>query len=219
MQINIFADILKANTESARENRRLLAGKGLTALNLISSPGAGKTTLLEETIKRVGADISIGVIEGDVQTARDAERIGKLGVSVIQLNTQGACHLDAAMIAEALKELPLEKIQLLFIENVGNLICPAAFELGEDGKIVILSVPEGSDKVAKYPAIFEKAEVCILNKIDLLEYTDFNREKFYQDMNKINPEITVFEMSASTGEGMESWICWLKRKTQDSPKA
>ena len=219
MQINIFADILKANTESARENRRLLAGKGLTALNLISSPGAGKTTLLEETIKRAGADISIGVIEGDVQTARDAERIGKLGVPVIQLNTQGACHLDAAMVAEALKELPLEKIQLLFIENVGNLICPAAFELGEDGKIVILSVPEGSDKVAKYPLIFEKAEVCILNKINLLEHTDFNREKFYQDMNKINPKITVFEMSASTGEGMESWICWLKRKTQDSPKA
>ena len=123
------------------------------------------------------------------------------------------------MITEALKALPLDNIRLLFIENVGNLVCPASFELGEDGKVVILSVPEGSDKVAKYPAIFEKAEVCILNKIDLLEHTDFNREKFYQDMNKINPKITVFEMSASTGEGMESWICWLKRKTQDSPKA
>jgi hydrogenase nickel incorporation protein HypB len=218
MKVEVFMDILKANDELARENRQLFAEKGLTVLNIISSPGAGKTTLLEETIKRVGTDISIGVIEGDVQTARDAERIGKLGVPVTQLNTQGACHLDSAMITEALKALPLDNIRLLFIENVGNLVCPASFELGEDGKVVILSVPEGSDKVAKYPAIFEKAEVCILNKIDLLEHTDFNREKFSQDMNKINPKITVFEMSASTGEGMEQWIHWLERKTKKSPK-
>lgn len=218
MQVKVLTDILKANTDLAWENRQLFERKGLTVLNLISSPGAGKTTLLEETIMRIGNDISIGVIEGDIQTARDGERIGKLGIPVIQLNTQGACHLDAAMIAQALKELPLDKIRLLFIENVGNLVCPASFDLGEDGKVVILSVPEGSDKVAKYPAIFEKAEVCILNKIDLLDYTDFDLAKFYQDMSKINPKSTVFKISASTGEGMEQWIHWLERKKKESLK-
>lgn len=218
MQVKVLTDILQANTDLARENRQLFERKGLTVLNLISSPGAGKTTLLEETIKRMGNDTSIGVIEGDIQTARDGERIDKLGIPVIQLNTQGACHLDAAMITQALKELPLDKIRLLFIENVGNLVCPASFDLGEDGKVVILSVPEGSDKVAKYPAIFEKAEVCILNKIDLLDYTDFDLAKFYQDMSKINPKSTVFEMSAITGEGMEQWIHWLERKKKESPK-
>jgi len=212
MQVKILTDIAKVNADLAGENRLFFKNRGLTVLNFISSPGAGKTTLLEETIKRVNKDIPVGVIEGDIQTARDGERIGALGVPVVQLNTRGACHLDAVMITRAVEELPLEDIRLLFIENVGNLVCPASFDLGEDGKVVILSVPEGSDKVAKYPAAFERANVCILNKIDLLHYTDFDREKFYRDIDMINPEITVFEMSACSGEGMEPWIHWLKKK-------
>lgn len=211
MQVKLLTNILKANKDLADTNRTLFHKAGIKVINLISSPGAGKTTLLENTIENLSSCLSLGVIEGDLQTTKDGERIAQLGVPVVQINTQGGCHLDANMVNQALTELPLEDIQLLFIENVGNLVCPASFALGEDAKVVITSVPEGSDKPAKYPIIFEKAQVCLLNKIDLLPYTNFNRREFYEDLQKINPSLTVFEVSVLTGEGMGAWYSWLKK--------
>lgn len=211
MQVKLLTNILKANKDLADTNRTIFHKAGIKVINLISSPGAGKTTLLENTIENLSSCLSLGVIEGDLQTTKDGERIAQLGVPVVQINTQGGCHLDANMVNQALTELPLEDIQLLFIENVGNLVCPASFALGEDAKVVITSVPEGSDKPAKYPIIFEKAQVCLLNKIDLLPYTNFNRREFYEDLQKINPSLTVFEVSVLTGEGMGAWYSWVKK--------
>lgn len=211
MQVKLLTNILKANKDLADTNRTIFHKAGIKVINLISSPGAGKTTLLENTIENLSSCLSLGVIEGDLQTTKDGERIAQLGVPVVQINTQGGCHLDANMVNQALTELPLEDIQLLFIENVGNLVCPASFALGENVKVVITSVPEGSDKPAKYPIIFEKAQICLLNKIDLLPYTNFNRREFYEDLQKINPSLTVFEVSVLTGEGMGAWYSWLKK--------
>ncbi len=211
MQVKLLTNILKANKDLADTNRTIFHKAGIKVINLISSPGAGKTTLLENTIENLSSCLSLGVIEGDLQTTKDGERIAQLGVPVVQINTQGGCHLDANMVNQALTELPLEDIQLLFIENVGNLVCPASFALGEDAKVVITSVPEGSDKPAKYPIIFEKAQICLLNKIDLLPYTNFNRREFYEDLQKINPSLTVFEVSVLTGEGMGAWYSWVKK--------
>lgn len=216
MKVFVVKDLLAANEEVARENRRLLDRFGLTVVNLIGGPGAGKTTLLEKTISLLGGHLRFGVIEGDIYTTRDAERLEKLGVEVVQINTAGACHLDAAMVGRVLRELPLAELDVLVVENVGNLVCPAEFDLGEDLKVAVLSVTEGSDKPAKYPLVFHQAKACVLTKLDLLPYTDFDLEGVKEEIARINPAIEVFPLSARTGEGMGAWCQWLSRQARMS---
>ncbi|MDN5293899.1 MAG: hydrogenase nickel incorporation protein HypB [Eubacteriales bacterium] len=216
MQIKVVANVLKANRDVASENRALLKELGIKVVNLISSPGAGKTTLLERTIADLKEELPLAVIEGDLMTTRDGERIGRHGVPVVQINTGGGCHLDAAMVKKALEELPLKEIKLLIIENVGNLVCPSSFDLGEDEKVVIISVPEGDDKPAKYPVTFRRTRLCLLNKIDLLPYSNFNVDNFYRDVRALNPEMKVLQVSALTGEGMEAWYNYLRGLVQSN---
>ena len=210
MRIKVVSNILKANESIAEENRRIFKENGLFVINLISSPGAGKTSLLEKTIKACNGKISIGVIEGDIATARDAERIEKTGARVIQINTNGACHLDSNMVRTALRDFSLSGLGLLFIENVGNLVCPANFNLGEDIKAVVLSITEGEDKPKKYPGIFMEAKVFIINKTDLLPYTDCSIDKIKKESLEINPDLNIFEVSCRTGDGLDRWCDWLK---------
>ncbi|MEW6574078.1 MAG: hydrogenase nickel incorporation protein HypB [Bacillota bacterium] len=202
--------LLKANEQVAQETRKRLEAAGTFAVNLVSSPGAGKTTLLEQTLARLRDKYKIGVIEGDIYTTRDAERIAGQEVEVVQINTAGVCHLDAPMIARALEELEESRYDLIFIENVGNLVCPAEFDLGEDLKVALLSVTEGGDKPAKYPLIFREARAVVINKSDLLPYTDFDLEAAHNELKAINPEIKVLVVSAKTGEGIEEWCTWLE---------
>lgn len=209
-QIKVETNILQANDDVASLLRQQFQEKGIAVINLISSPGAGKTTLLEQCIPKLVKKYRVGVIEGDILTTRDADRIAKLNVPVVQIETKGACHLDANMIMKAVKQLDLDNLDLIIIENVGNLVCPATFELAEDAKVVVLSIAEGSDKPAKYPTIFTRAKACILNKMDLLPYSNFSLEDFYQDINRINPKIKVFEVSALKDTGLESWLQWLE---------
>ncbi|ANT65539.1 hydrogenase nickel incorporation protein HypB [Prosthecochloris sp. CIB 2401] len=205
-------DVLLQNNLLAERNRGWFEGRGVLALNLLSSPGSGKTTLLEKTIPWLGDDCPAAVIEGDQQTMRDAERIDALGVPVIQVNTGTGCHLDAAMVGRAAKEMELPCGAVLFIENVGNLVCPALFDLGEAMKIVIISVTEGDDKPLKYPTMFQEADICILNKTDLLPYVAFDVERCKENAMKVNHRLGWFEVSAATGEGMEAWIAWLHQQ-------
>ncbi len=208
--------ILNENEKYAFENILFLTEHKKFCLNMISSPGSGKTTILTRTINELKNDIKIGVIEGDIQTDLDAQRIKETEAPVVQINTEGACHLSAAQISDALKKLPVEDLDLIIIENVGNLVCPSAFELGENGKIVVLSVAEGDDKPAKYPTIFAKSKVLLINKIDLLAggLVDFDIEKAKSDARKLNKAIEIFLISAKTGEGMTDWYDWLKNKTK-----
>jgi len=209
-QVKVETNILKANDDVARQLKEQFRAKGITVINLISSPGAGKTTLLEHSIPVLLQKYRVGVIEGDVLTTRDADRIAKLNVPVVQIETKGACHLDANMVLKAVQQLDLDNLDLIIIENVGNLVCPATFELAEDAKVVVLSIAEGSDKPAKYPTIFTRAKACILNKMDLLPYSNFSLEDFYNDIRKINPKIKVFEVSVLQDKGLESWLEWLE---------
>ena len=211
-KVSVGKKILVANEEYARKNAQLLAEKKKLCLNMISSPGSGKTTILVRTIKDLENKVKIGVIEGDIQTNIDAERIKKSKAPVVQINTDGACHLSAAQVSSALESLPVSDLDLIFIENVGNLVCPSAFELGESGKIVVLSVAEGDDKPVKYPAIFAKSKVLLINKIDLLNAgtaIDFDIERVKSDVRKLNNTIEIFPISAKTGEGIASWYDWL----------
>ena len=212
-KVDVGRKILSANEEYALKNARFLAEKKKLCLNMISSPGSGKTTLLCKTIEMLRGQLRIGVIEGDIQTDIDAERIRATEAPAIQINTEGACHLSAPQISRALKQLPVEDLDLILIENVGNLVCPSAFELGEAGKIVVLSVAEGDDKPVKYPAIFAKSKVLLINKIDLLAggHVDFNLEKVKADARKLNKDIKIFPISAKTGEGMDDWYKWLQK--------
>lgn len=208
--VQIEQDILSKNNRFAAENRRFFNAHGLLVLNLVSSPGSGKTTLLTETITRLQGQCDIAVIEGDQQTARDADRIRATGVQALQINTGKGCHLDAHGVGHAVESLTLKDHSLLFIENVGNLVCPSAFDLGEAHKVVILSVTEGEDKPLKYPDMFHAADLMILNKIDLLPYLDFDPEQCIRYAKQINPRIKILSLSAKTGEGMEQWLRWLK---------
>ena len=209
MKIPVVRNILEANERIAKEHRVLFQSNNLLVLNLMSSPGAGKTTLLENTIEHLRGQIRVGVIEGDIQTSADAERILRSGGVAVQINTDGACHLDANMIGAALPGINIKAIDLLFIENVGNLVCPAEFDLGEDYKVMILSVPEGDDKPQKYPLMFHEASVLLINKIDLLPYVNFDVSKARELVSKINPDIKIFEISCQTKEGLESWFEWI----------
>jgi len=209
MEIKVLKDILGANEQIAERNRQLLDSKGVLAVNLMSSPGAGKTSLILATIKRLKGKIKIGVIEGDISSSLDAEMVGKEGVPVVQINTGGECHLDANMVANALSNMPLQDIELLFIENVGNLICPASFALGEHKKVLISSLPEGDDKPFKYPLMFDIADVVIINKIDLLPYLKFDTGAFSRAIKGINKKVKIFPISCATGQGSQEWTSWL----------
>ena len=209
MEIKILKDILGANEQLAKKNRQLLDSNGVFAVNLMSSPGAGKTSLILETIKRLKGKTRVGVIEGDVSSSLDAEAVGKEGVPVLQINTGGECHLDANMIQSALNNLPLRDIELLFIENVGNLICTAEFALGTHKKVLVSSTPEGHDKPYKYPLMFHEVDAVLINKIDLLPYLNFDAEAFSQAVKGINEKVEIFQASCVTGQGIQEWVSWL----------
>ena len=207
--IEVEKEILGHNQLLAERNRGFFEAKKITAINLVSSPGSGKTTLLETTLDDLKDKIKFGVIEGDQQTMNDADRIDALNIPVVQINTGKGCHLDSEMVYSAFYKLDLEDNSVLMIENVGNLVCPALFDLGEKFRAVIISTTEGDDKPSKYPDIFEHSQVCIINKIDLLPYVNFNVEKAREFASRINPNLIFFEVSATTGEGMEKWYDWL----------
>ncbi len=212
--VQIETDILSKNNEYAALNRRWFTQHHVLTLNLLSSPGSGKTTLLTRTIDDLKNELKLSVIEGDQQTANDAERIRETGVKALQINTGKGCHLDAHMIGHALQSLKPEDNTVLFIENVGNLVCPAAFDLGEAYKVAILSVTEGEDKPLKYPDMFHVADMLLLNKIDLLPYVNFDVQKCIDYARRINPGIKILQLSATTGDGMEQWYHWLKTTRQ-----
>lgn len=211
-QVVVEQDVLLQNNLLAERNRGFFEAKNVLAINFLSSPGSGKTSLLEKTIPLVKTDHPVSVIEGDQQTTRDAERIQVLDIPVLQVNTGTGCHLDALMVNRAVKEMDLADSSLLCIENVGNLVCPALFDLGEAMKVVVISVTEGDDKPLKYPTMFVEADVCILNKTDLLPYVPFDAAACRQNALKVNHKLEWFELSAATGEGFDIWIQWLKSK-------
>jgi hydrogenase nickel incorporation protein HypB len=215
MKISVVRDILEANDRIAQQNRDLFNENRLLVINLMSSPGAGKTSLLERSISALKEDLSIGVIEGDIQSSQDAERIAQTGVPVVQINTGGACHLDGNMIRDTFGEFSFKELDLLVVENVGNLVCPAEFKVGEDFKAMILSVTEGDDKPAKYPLMFHESSVLLINKTDLLPYVDCSVDKIKEDALKINPDLAIFEISCKTGEGLEDWYDWIREKARD----
>ena len=209
MIIKTVKNILDANDRIARDNRSLFDANGVFVINLMSSPGAGKTTLVERTIEALRARYRIAVIEGDIQDTCDAERIARLDIPVTQINTGGACHIDGNMVREALPNFDLSGIDLLITENVGNLVCPAEFNVGENCKVMILSTPEGADKPMKYPLMFHESSALIINKMDLLDYVDFDLDKARRDALAINPKLAIFTVSCKTGEGLAPWIQWL----------
>lgn len=213
-EIKVVANILHTNDEITSQNKRLLNEKGIYVINMMSSPGSGKTSLLERVISKLKDNVRIAVIEGDLYTTKDAERIEAQGVPVVQINTGGACHLDGKMIKGALDSLNLDNVDLLVIENVGNLVCPAAFELGEDIKITVLSTTEGNDKPLKYPRMFENSGAIILNKMDLLELTNFDKVEFYQDINSLNALATIFETSCVKDQdpGLDELCTWISQQ-------
>jgi hydrogenase nickel incorporation protein HypB len=214
-EIKVVTNMLRSNEELTAQNRKLLDDRGIFVVNLMSSPGSGKTSILEKVIFRMKNDLQIAVIEGDLYTSKDAERIGVHGVPVVQINTEGACHLDGSMIKTALDALDLDRVRLLIIENVGNLVCPAEFEIGEDVKITVLSTVEGNDKPLKYPLMFEKSSAVILNKIDLIEFTNFSKEEFYKDIRSLNAKADVFETSCFKDQGIDELCEWLRNKVEN----
>jgi len=211
-KLSVEIDILAKNNRLAAGNRRFLREKGVFALNLVSSPGSGKTTILERTLRDLSGSLRCAVIEGDQQTDNDARRIAATGVPAKQINTGAGCHLDAHMVGHAMEELPMDGLDILFIENVGNLVCPASFDLGEAHKVVVLSVTEGEDKPLKYPQMFHAADVMLLNKVDLLPYLDFDVDKCLEMARRVSPHIRIFQLSARSGAGMAEWYEWLGRK-------
>ena len=215
MKINVVTNILDANNRIANDNRAFFDEKKVFVLNLMSSPGAGKTTLVEKTIIALREHYRIGVIEGDIQDSYDAERIAKLDIPVVQINTGGACHLDGNMIKETFSAFDFDNLDLLITENVGNLVCPAEFKIGENAKIMILSTPEGADKPAKYPLMFAESSVLLINKIDLAPYVDFDLAKARHDAHAINPGLQIFEVSCKEENGLDKWFTWLTQAIED----
>jgi len=214
MQIKVMTNILDRNDQIAGEIHERLSAANIFVVNLLGSPGCGKTSLLEKTIASLKDELSMAVIEGDLFTAKDAQRIEQHGIPVVQINTSGGCHLDANMVNSALEALDLEKLDLIVIENVGNLVCPGEFKIGEDVKVTILSTTEGEDKPLKYPTIFKQASAVILNKVDLLPYTNFDMPAAIHDITSINPQAVIIEISCQTNAGLELWCDWLKKQVQ-----
>ncbi len=211
-EIIVEQDILAKNNLKAERNRGYFEAKNIFAINLVSSPGSGKTSLLEKTIKELGKQLKIFVVEGDQQTMNDANRIQAAGAPVVQINTGNGCHLDSDMVNKAVKELNVADNSVLMIENVGNLVCPSLFDLGEAARVVIISTTEGDDKPLKYPTMFQSSQICIINKTDLLPYVDFDMEKAKQFALQVNHHLEFFELSVKTGEGMDKWYEWLKKQ-------
>ena len=214
MKIPVVKKVLEANDRIAEENRRFFEEMKVFAINLVSGPGAGKTSLLERTIEGLKDEYRFGVIEGDIQSTLDAERIAALEVPVVQINTGGACHLDGNMIRQAIEKLDLGSLDILIVENVGNLVCPIEFDIGEYCKVMLLSVPEGDDKPLKYPLIFHESRLLLINKMDLIPYVDFNVEKMQKESLRINPHLEIIEICCKTGDGLPSWFDWLKDKVE-----
>ncbi len=212
MKITIKQNVLQANDAKAAELKKLLDSKNILMVNLISSPGSGKTTLLEHTISHFKDKYRMAVVEGDVETDRDAQRLTKLGIPVALINTCGACHLESVSIEKAFSVFDLDNLDLIFVENVGNLVCPAEFDIGEHAKIALLSTPEGDDKVLKYPLLFQEAELIILSKTDLGDATDFDKDIFYSDIKEIDSKAEVIEISCKKNSGLKSWFNWLEKK-------
>ena len=212
MEIKIMKNILDRNQNKANDVRNLLALKKVLMVNIISSPGAGKTTLLERTCEELGAKFRIGVIEGDITTDRDAQRLKKYNIPIVVINTEGGCHLDSNSISKVLDSFELDNLDVLFVENVGNLICPSQFDLGEAFKLAVVSTAEGDDKPGKYPMLFREAVAVLLNKIDLIPYTNFNFDSFSSDLKKINSQIPLFEVSCTRGDGLREWYDWISEK-------
>lgn len=211
MKINVVKSILDANDAVAQANRRRMDAAAICAINITSAPGSGKTRLLERTIPALRElGLASGVVVGDLQTTRDAERVADLAVAVSQINTEGGCHLSASQVAEALDGLDLDALDVLFIENVGNMVCPAGFDLGEHRRVAMLSTPEGDDKVAKYPTLFQPADAILLNKIDLAEILDYDASRVRDDLSRINTRAPLIELSAKTGAGFDAWIDWIR---------
>ena len=210
MEIKVLKDILSANDQTAGRNRALLDLKEVTAFNIMSSPGSGKTSLILETIRGLRKQVRIGVIEGDIASSIDAQKVGQEKVPVVQINTGGECHLQAGQVGRALESLPLDKVDLLLIENVGNLVCPGEFKLGEHKKVLILSVPEGDDKVHKYPLLFSIADAIVISKTDLLPYTRFDVPAFLKVIKGMNGKARVFQVSCTTHEGIDEWAEWVR---------
>ena len=209
-QVDVNRPILEANERMAAQYRERFARAGVKVLNLISSPGSGKTTLLEQTLTRLKDRLTTGVIEGDIQTTEDAQRVAACGVKAVQIETRGACHLDGNMLAGALEAFDLDATDLMIIENVGNLVCPVEFDLGEHMKVAVLSVTEGDDKPSKYPQLFSAAGVLIVNKIDLLPYVDCDLDRIHDTCRRLNPGIEIFDLSCRTGQGVDQWVAWLE---------
>lgn len=214
MEVKVMTNVLAKNDAIAADLQRLFKEKNIFVFNLLGSPGAGKTSLLEATLKELAEEYSLAVIEGDLYTAKDAERIHKLGIPVLQINTVGGCHLDAKMIEDALSELDLDKLDMIIIENVGNLVCPAEFAIGEAMKVTVLSVTEGEDKPLKYPLIFKESKAVLLNKVDLLPYIPFDKEKAVTDIKNLNPTVSLFEVSCTAKTGLTEWTDWLKAQIE-----
>lgn len=209
MEVKVMRNILGANDELAADNRKFFAEKNICVVNLMGSPGSGKTSILEKTLAKLAEKINVAVIEGDLFTVKDAERIERQNVPVVQINTAGGCHLDAAMVRRAAESLNLDELNLIIVENVGNLVCPAEFDVGENFKAVVLSITEGDDKPLKYPLIFKESAVVLLNKIDLLPYTNFNLENARADLAALHPNIKIIETSCATGAGLDKFCDWI----------
>jgi hydrogenase nickel incorporation protein HypB len=220
-EIKVVSRVLAVNERMAAENRRRFAEKGVFVINVMSSPGSGKTTTLQKTLERLMPEVQAAVIVGDVSTTHDADRLAVTGAPVVQVNTDafgGDCHLAAHVIEKAADDLDLDAVELLIVENVGNLVCPAEFDIGEDARVVVLSVTEGEDKPVKYPTMFRVCDAAILNKIDLLPHLDYDKDQALAYIRQVNPSMPVFEISARTGAGMDAWIEWLREKTRSKLK-
>ncbi len=218
-RIPVVQNILSANAALASDVRGRLDASGVFALNMMASPGAGKTSFISATIRALGDSLRVAYVDGDIETTIDAERVDALGVPVVQINTGGSCHLDANMLSLALPQLPLDQVDLLIVENVGNLVCPAEFELGTHLNVLIASIPEGADKPYKYPTMYRGVDVLIVNKMDLLPYVPFDLDYFKRGVEVLSPDLTTFEVSCITGNGIQDWVEWLKeRVTHDSPR-
>jgi len=218
MKIAVLEEILQENDAVAEGNRRLFSEYGVYALNLMSSPGSGKTSMIERTLEKLGGDIRVGIVEGDIETTRDAERLERLGVPVVQILTRSECHLDARMISCALKDIDLSELDAVIIENVGNLVCPAEFRVGEDHKAVILSVAEGEDKPLKYPLMFRESSALLLNKVDLIPHAPFDLNRAREYALQINPHLEIFEVSSLTGQGIDEWVAWFRRCVEEAKR-
>jgi hydrogenase nickel incorporation protein HypB len=218
VKVTVVKKVLDANDRIAEDNRKLFDQHKIFVINLMSSPGAGKTSLVEQTIKAIKNKYKIAVIEGDIQDTYDADRIAKLKIPVVQINTGGACHIDGNMIREAFPSFDLNKIDLLIVENVGNLVCPAEFKIGENIKVMLLSTPEGADKPSKYPLMFQESAALLINKMDLISYVDFDLKKARRDSLSLNKKLKIFEVSCKTAAGLEAWIAWLTQRIDEFKK-